>query len=118
MADHMDSGTRGVKVFLTMPARSPDADQALAVVLRRLREERGETQEDLGYQVRLTAGSLSRIEQGQANPAWSTVRKIAEGLGVTLAELAKAVEQEEDHASGRRTSTTAMPRGNKISNER
>lgn len=79
-----------------MAPRSLDADPALASVLRRLRAKRGETQEDLGYRVRLTAGSLSRIEQGQANPTWSTVRKIAEGLGVTLVELARAVEREEN----------------------
>lgn len=78
-----------------MAAQSPDADPALAAVLRRLRAKRGETQEDLGYRVRITAGSLSRIEQGQANPTWSTVRKIADGLGITLTDLAKAVEREE-----------------------
>ncbi|HEY2631844.1 MAG TPA: helix-turn-helix transcriptional regulator [Solirubrobacteraceae bacterium] len=78
-----------------MAARSSDADPALAAVLRRLRTKRGETQEDLGYRVRLTAGSLSRIEQGQANPTWSTVRKIADGLDITLIELVKAVEREE-----------------------
>jgi len=78
-----------------MAAHSPDADPALAAVLRRLRVKLGETQEDLGYRVRLTAGSLSRIEQGQANPTWSTVRKIADGLDITLTELAKAVEREE-----------------------
>jgi len=77
-----------------MPARSKDADPALAAVLRRLREERDETQEDLGYKVRLTAGSLSKIELVQADPGWSKVRRIIDGLGVTLVELAEAVERE------------------------
>jgi transcriptional regulator with XRE-family HTH domain len=77
-----------------MPARSKDADLALAAVLRRLRDERGESQEELGHKARLTAGSLSRIELAQADPGWSKVLRIINGLDVTLVELAEAVERE------------------------
>jgi len=77
-----------------MPAQSKDADPALGAVLRRLREEHGESQEGLGYKARITAGSLSRIEQAQADPGWGKVQRIIDGLGVTLVELAEAVERE------------------------
>jgi len=60
--------------------------------LRRLREERGATQEALAYRSGITTGTLARIELGQASPAWATVRVIAKALGVSLAELARAVE--------------------------
>jgi transcriptional regulator with XRE-family HTH domain len=63
-------------------------------VLRRLREERGLSQEALAYQAGLTAGSLARIELGQASPAWSTVRQIARALDVSLVDLAADVERE------------------------
>lgn len=67
-------------------------DPALAAVLRRLRLERGATQEALAYRSGITTGSLARIELGQASPAWATVREIAAALDVSLVELAEAVE--------------------------
>jgi len=67
-------------------------DPALAAVLRRLRLERGSTQEALAYRSGITTGSLARIELGQASPAWVTVRSIASALDVTLVELAAAIE--------------------------
>ncbi len=67
-------------------------DPSLAAVLRRLRLERGTTQEALAYRSGITTGSLARIELGQASPAWTTVRLIAAALDVTLVELAAAVE--------------------------
>ncbi len=67
-------------------------DPALAAVLRRLRMERGATQEALAYRSGITTGSLARIELGQASPAWATVREIAAALDVSLVELAEAVE--------------------------
>jgi transcriptional regulator with XRE-family HTH domain len=79
-----------------MPAQAKDADPALGLVLRRLREERGMTLEGLGQnqKVRLTAGSLSMIELAQADPGWGKVMRIIDGLNVTLIELAEAVEAE------------------------
>lgn len=73
---------------------SPAPDQALAAVLRRLRAERGLSQEVLAYRSGLTAGSLARIELGQASPAWATVRQIASALEVSMADLSAAVEAE------------------------
>jgi transcriptional regulator with XRE-family HTH domain len=67
-------------------------DPALATVLRRLRVERGTTQEALAYRSGITTGSLARIELGQASPAWTTVRQIAMALEVSMAELGAAVE--------------------------
>jgi transcriptional regulator with XRE-family HTH domain len=67
-------------------------DPALATVLRRLRVERGTTQEALAYRSGITTGSLARIELGQATPTWTTVRQIAQALDVSLVELAAEVE--------------------------
>jgi transcriptional regulator with XRE-family HTH domain len=69
-------------------------DPALAKTLRRLREERGYSQEALGHESGLTLASIARIETGKSSPAWSTVRAIAKALDVTLAELGAAVEAE------------------------
>jgi transcriptional regulator with XRE-family HTH domain len=78
-------------MFLFMSAPS-HADPALAATLRRLRTERGDTQEDLAHRAGLTVAALARIERGHANPTWTNVRRIAAALDIGLAALGEAVE--------------------------
>jgi transcriptional regulator with XRE-family HTH domain len=68
------------------------ADAALAATLRRLRTERGYTQEDLAHRAGLTVAAFARIERGNANPTWTTVRRIAAALEISLATLGEKVE--------------------------
>ncbi|HEY2141713.1 MAG TPA: helix-turn-helix transcriptional regulator [Solirubrobacteraceae bacterium] len=72
--------------------RSSTLDPALAVILRRMREERGITREALAFRSGVTVSGLARIEQGKAAPGWGTVRLLAKGLGVSMVELSAAVE--------------------------
>jgi transcriptional regulator with XRE-family HTH domain len=74
-------------------ANRPKPDEALAAVLRDMREERDESQQRLAYRSGIAAGSLARIELGQASPAWATVRQIALALNVSMRELGAAVER-------------------------
>jgi transcriptional regulator with XRE-family HTH domain len=67
---------------------------ALAAALKQLRAESGITQETLAFHAGITVGTLSKIELGQTSPAWTTVSSIADALGVSLVELAAAVEAE------------------------
>ncbi|MFZ2112724.1 MAG: helix-turn-helix transcriptional regulator [Solirubrobacteraceae bacterium] len=76
-----------------MPPRLP-GDRELGRAVRRLREERGLTQEELASRAGTTFGTVSRVESAKSAPAWWTVRKIAEALGVSIAELAGAAEAE------------------------
>jgi transcriptional regulator with XRE-family HTH domain len=76
-----------------MPPRLP-GDRELGRAVRRLREERGLTQEELASRAGTTFGTVSRVESAKSAPAWWTVRKIAEALGISMAELAAAVEAE------------------------
>ena len=69
------------------------ADRALAMTLRRLRNERGDTQEDLAHRAGLTVAAFARIERGHANPTWTTVRRIASALEISLEALGEAVER-------------------------
>jgi transcriptional regulator with XRE-family HTH domain len=69
-------------------------DPALAVLLKRLREERGLTQEQLAFDAGLTVSSLSRIERGLNTPNWRTVTRLADALGVSLVELATQAESQ------------------------
>jgi transcriptional regulator with XRE-family HTH domain len=78
-------------MFLTMSA-PVQPDSALASALRQLRIERGDTQEDLAHRAGLTVAAFARIERGQANPTWTTVRRLAVALEVSLQTLGEAVE--------------------------
>jgi hypothetical protein len=66
-------------------SRAPAPDPALAVVLKRLREDRGLTQEALAFKSGVSISSLGRIE---------TVRQLAAALGVSMGELGSMVDVE------------------------
>ncbi len=68
-------------------------DPVLAELLKRLREDRQITQEELAFDAGITASALSRIERGINNPGWMTVRRLADALDVSLAQLAAEVEE-------------------------
>lgn len=65
---------------------------ALAELLKRLREDRGISQEQLAFDAGMTASALSRIERGLNNPGWMTVKRLAAALDVTLVRIAGEVE--------------------------
>jgi transcriptional regulator with XRE-family HTH domain len=69
------------------------ASLALARALRELRRDRELTQEDVALEAGITPGHLSKIENGRANPTWTTVERIALSLEVSLTELAAEVER-------------------------
>ena len=70
-----------------------EQDPVLAALVKRLREEREITQEQLAFDAGITASALSRIERGLNSPGWMTVRGIARALDLTMVELVSAVEQ-------------------------
>ncbi len=72
------------------PAGHPDPD--LAAILRGLRESQGRSQEALAHAAGIAVNSLRRIEYGQSNPTWTTVRTLAAALGISLAELGRQVD--------------------------
>ena len=44
-------------------------------------------------------GSLAKIETARTVPSWDGVRRIAEALGVSLKQLAEAVEAEDSEGA-------------------
>jgi transcriptional regulator with XRE-family HTH domain len=76
----------------------PTADPALAAVLRRLRVDRGLSQESVAHRADISYTTLAKIELGRSAPGWATVRAIAQVLGVTMGELGDAIDtHEHDH---------------------
>ena len=67
--------------------------RALGLNLRRLREEKGYTQERLGERAELDSTYISGIERGVRNPSVISLVRVAKALGVTVAELLAGVEK-------------------------
>jgi transcriptional regulator with XRE-family HTH domain len=64
-------------------------DLVLAALLKRLREERRVSQEDLAFEAGITVSALSRIERGINSPGWMTVMRVLDALDVSLEQLGK-----------------------------
>ena len=58
--------------------------------LRRLRKNKGLTQEELAFKVEVSVMTIRRWEWGNSTPQIEEVRKLAEALGVPQAELLEA----------------------------
>lgn len=55
--------------------------------LKRLRRDRGLTQQALAVKAGVSLGYLSRLEVGMHDPRLSTLRKLAKALGVPVTEM-------------------------------
>jgi DNA-binding XRE family transcriptional regulator len=55
-------------------------------------QEGNHIQEDLAHDAGITVAALARIERGQANARWTTIKSIASALGISLGELGEAVD--------------------------
>lgn len=66
--------------------------EAFAANVRRIRAEKGLTQERLAEQAGLGLSDNAKIETVRRDPGVKVVAKIARGLGVPASELLKGVE--------------------------
>lgn len=73
----------------------PVIDLALGKAIRCLRAKRGLTQEHLAFNANMTISALARIERGQSNPGWATIRQITDALHITLHQLIDGIEENE-----------------------
>jgi ribosome-binding protein aMBF1 (putative translation factor) len=89
-ADPNNSGSRAARLG------PPHADAASPLRDRPTRERTGRSQEAIAHEAGITVGALARIKRGEANPTWTTVRGMASALGVSLAELGRAVDEHAD----------------------
>lgn len=77
-----------------MPPRLP-TDPALGQAIRQMREQRGQTQEELASAAGITFGTVNRLESAKSAPAWATVRALLDALDYSLGDLAKAIDAAE-----------------------
>lgn len=69
------------------PARNSQMAKALGRNVRRLRKDKGWTQDELAAKLNLEQMAVSLIENSRANPTLETLEAIATCLGVKFAEL-------------------------------
>ncbi|MDO8185969.1 helix-turn-helix transcriptional regulator [Conexibacter sp. JD483] len=70
-----------------MSSREPV--QLLAANVRRLRAERGLTQEQIANAAGLALSDVGRIERGERDPGVRVLAKLAHGLGVEVEDLVR-----------------------------
>ena len=83
---------RSVLATLSRVPPRTGVDPALGATLRALREARGIGQEYLAHRAGLSVATYARVERGQVNPTWTTVRRVLDALDVSLAEFGAAVD--------------------------
>jgi transcriptional regulator with XRE-family HTH domain len=66
-----------------------DLREVFATNLRRLRHEKGMSQDDLAYEAEVSRSYLSQLEKGGYYASLKIVGRLAEALGVEPAELVK-----------------------------
>jgi transcriptional regulator with XRE-family HTH domain len=76
----------------------PDA-AALGRAVQAIRADKGISQVQLSEATGLMQSWISNVEHGRRNPAWSNVVRLAEGLGVSVSELAARAEACADNAT-------------------
>jgi XRE family transcriptional regulator, regulator of sulfur utilization len=66
----------------------------LGAAVRELREARDLKQIEVAHVAKVSESRVSEIESGLSDARWTTVEKMLRGLGVSLTELAEALERQ------------------------
>jgi transcriptional regulator with XRE-family HTH domain len=69
------------------------------VHVKRLREVRRLSQEELATRSELAADTIRRLEHQEFSPSLRTLRKVCSGLGVSIAAMFSSFELDENEAS-------------------
>lgn len=74
--------------------------EALGRAVVELREEAGLTQEQLAERMGTTFTRVGLLERGETDPRYTTLRRLARGLGIRMASLTDRVEHLHEEAEG------------------
>ncbi len=78
----------------------PDPLDVFAANLRRIRQERGLSQERLAHSSDLNMTHVAKIERSEREPGVRTVSKLAKTLGVSASELFEGIDGRNAHKDG------------------
>lgn len=85
------------------PREQSRLDGSFGLRVRRLRQEKGLTLQQLGERSGLAISTLSKVENGQISPTYENLLRLADGLAIDVAQLFD--QQSHVMASGRRSVT-------------
>jgi transcriptional regulator with XRE-family HTH domain len=91
---------------MTDPAPGP-----FGAYVKRLREAHGLTQEALAVRCGLSADTIRRLEHGAFSPSLHTIRKVAQGFDLSVAQLFEGFEVEVDRQDEEAGVLVALVRG-------
>lgn len=64
----------------------------LGARIKELRKTKGMTQNELGNAVNMDYQNISRLERGEKNAVYLTLKEVAKGLGVPMSELLEGLD--------------------------
>src|SRR5918998_4478443 len=91
--------------------------ERLGARVKELRRRRGLTLEDLAERAGVSRAMISKVERGEKNPTLVVAAKVAEGLGVTIAELLGVKERREVVVISREGGVTMRDPGRGVERE-
>lgn len=68
--------------------------KALGIVLKKIREKSGFSQEALAFESNVDRSFISLIERGESSPTFDTICSLCEALDVNFSYLAAKLDQE------------------------
>lgn len=68
--------------------------------VKRVRVQRGLTQEQVSAASGLHPTYISDIERGARNPSWEAITRLAQGIGVPTAEIAAQFDEAQENGAG------------------
>lgn len=74
-------------LYIVINNRDKKLIKAFGSQLRKLRLEKGLTQEALNFETGLSKNMVGMIERGEVNPTLTTIDALANGLGITKKKL-------------------------------
>ena len=69
-------------------------NESFANVLRKLRTQKGLSQEELAFKANLHRTYISQLERGLKSPTLNTVSILADVLGVSLTQFMKFIQED------------------------
>ncbi|OFZ25209.1 MAG: hypothetical protein A2381_12270 [Bdellovibrionales bacterium RIFOXYB1_FULL_37_110] len=64
-------------------------DRSIAEMIKKMRKERGITQKQLAEYAGVSFSTINRLEKGERNITWGTVKNILEVFGYSLSVIKK-----------------------------